>query len=130
MEARALRIVKAPLQPGIAIEARAAGQVHRRLDRRQHRARGQRAGAHDAVGGDRARRLPRCRRARCIDTLPDNESGWLAALRDRYVGRALSRMHARPAYPWTVDELAGNVGLSRSALAQRFTDLQGQPPMQ
>ena len=67
---------------------------------------------------------------RCIDTLPDNESGWLAALRDRYVGRALSRMHARPAYPWTVDELAGNVGLSRSALAQRFTDLLGQPPMQ
>ncbi|QEZ44846.1 AraC family transcriptional regulator [Cupriavidus oxalaticus] len=67
---------------------------------------------------------------RCIDTLPENESGWLAALRDRYVGRALSRMHARPAYPWTVDELAGNVGLSRSALAQRFTDLLGQPPMQ
>lgn len=67
---------------------------------------------------------------RCIDTLPENEKGWLAALRDRYVGRALSQMHAHPAHPWTVDELAGNVGLSRSALAQRFTDLLGQPPMQ
>jgi AraC-like DNA-binding protein len=67
---------------------------------------------------------------RCIDTLPRNEKGWLSAVRDRYVGRALSRLHAYPAYPWTVDELAGNVGLSRSALAQRFTDLLGQPPMQ
>ncbi|RJF96529.1 AraC family transcriptional regulator [Noviherbaspirillum cavernae] len=67
---------------------------------------------------------------RCIDTLPQHEKGWLAGVRDRYVGRALSRLHAQPAHPWTVDELAGNVGLSRSALAQRFTDLLGQPPMQ
>jgi AraC-like DNA-binding protein len=66
----------------------------------------------------------------CIDTLPENEKGWLAALRDRYVGRALSYLHAQPAHPWTVDELAGKVGLSRSAFAQRFTDLLGQPPMQ
>lgn len=67
---------------------------------------------------------------RCIATLPVDEKGWLAALRDRYVGRALSHLHAHPAHPWTVDELASNVGLSRSALAQRFTDLLGQPPMQ
>jgi AraC-like DNA-binding protein len=67
---------------------------------------------------------------RCIDTLPQNERGWLAALRDRYVGRALSCLHTRPAHPWTVDELARSVGLSRSALAQRFTELLGQPPMQ
>lgn len=67
---------------------------------------------------------------RCIDTLPENEKGWLAALRDRYVGRAMSHLHTHPAHPWTVDELAGNVGLSRSALAQRFADLLGQPPMQ
>jgi AraC-like DNA-binding protein len=40
------------------------------------------------------------------------------------------RLHADPAHPWTVDELAGNVGLSRSAFAQRFSDLLGQPPMQ
>jgi AraC family transcriptional regulator, alkane utilization regulator len=67
---------------------------------------------------------------RCIDSLPENEKGWLAALRDRYVGRAMLQLHANPARAWTVDELAGNVGLSRSALAQRFTDLLGQPPMQ
>src|SRR5215468_634556 len=39
-------------------------------------------------------------------------------------------LHARPAHAWTVDELAREVGLSRSALAQRFTDLLGQAPMQ
>ena len=67
---------------------------------------------------------------RCIEALPDDRTGWLAGVRDRFVGRALSMLHARPAYCWTVDELARNVGLSRSALAQRFTDLLGQPPMQ
>jgi AraC-like DNA-binding protein len=51
-------------------------------------------------------------------------------VRDRYVGRALSLLHAQAVHPWTVDELARKVGLSRSALAQRFTDLLGQPPMQ
>lgn len=67
---------------------------------------------------------------RCIETLPERQKGLLAALRDRYVGRALSSLHTHPAHPWTVDELAGKVGLSRSALAQRFSDLLGQPPMQ
>jgi AraC-like DNA-binding protein len=67
---------------------------------------------------------------RCIESLPQHQKGWLAALRDRYVGRAMTRMHADPAYPWTVDELARQVGLSRSALAQRFSELLGQPPMQ
>jgi AraC-like DNA-binding protein len=65
----------------------------------------------------------------CLNAMPENEKGWLAALRDRYVGPALSQLHARPAYPWTVEELARNVGLSRSALAQRFSELLGQPPM-
>jgi AraC-like DNA-binding protein len=67
---------------------------------------------------------------RCIDGLPDDRKGWLAGVRDRFVGRALASMHAQPAYDWTVDELARKVGLSRSALAQRFSDLLGQPPMQ
>jgi AraC-like DNA-binding protein len=67
---------------------------------------------------------------RCIEALPEDRSGWLAGLRDRFVGRALSMLHAQPARAWTVDELARAVGLSRSALAQRFTELLGQPPMQ
>jgi AraC-like DNA-binding protein len=67
---------------------------------------------------------------RCIDGLPADKKGWLAGVRDRFVGRALSMLHAQPARDWTVDELARCAGLSRSALAQRFTDLLGQPPMQ
>ena len=65
-----------------------------------------------------------------MDELPTGKSGWLAALRDRYVGRTLSLLHGQPAYPWTVDALAKKVGLSRSALGQRFTELIGAPPMQ
>lgn len=66
----------------------------------------------------------------CIDSDPEHRQGWLNALRDRYVGRAMLRLHADPARAWTVDELAHDVGLSRSALAQRFSELPGQPPMQ
>jgi transcriptional regulator GlxA family with amidase domain len=62
--------------------------------------------------------------------LAADQKGWLAGLRDRFVGKSLALMHAKPAHPWTVDELAGSVGLSRSALAERFTGLIGAPPMQ
>jgi len=65
-----------------------------------------------------------------MEQLPPGGSGWLAALRDRYVGRTLALLHEQPAHPWTVDELAVKVGLSRSALGQRFNALLGVPPMQ
>lgn len=58
------------------------------------------------------------------------QKGWLAALRDPYVGKALTLLHTRPGYAWTVDELAREVALSRSALAERFTNLIGEPPIQ
>ena len=67
---------------------------------------------------------------RYVELLPEGQRGWVAGLGDRFVGRALALMHERPGHEWTVDELAERVGLSRSALAQRFTDFIGQPPMQ
>ena len=67
---------------------------------------------------------------RYIELLPEQQTGWLAGLRDRYVGRALAVMHEDPGRDWTVQDLAERVGLSRSSLAQRFTDFIGQPPMQ
>ena len=67
---------------------------------------------------------------RFIEGLPADQTGWLAGLRDRFVGKTLALIHSKPAHPWTVEELAGRVGLSRSALAERFTGLIGQPPMQ
>jgi AraC family transcriptional regulator, alkane utilization regulator len=57
------------------------------------------------------------------------KSGWLAALRDPQVGKALRLLHASPARSWTVDALAHEVAVSRSALAQRFTRITGQSPM-
>lgn len=67
---------------------------------------------------------------RYIESLPADQAGWLAGLRDRFVGKTLALIHSRPAHAWTVEELTGAVGLSRSALAERFAGLVGQPPMQ
>jgi transcriptional regulator GlxA family with amidase domain len=67
---------------------------------------------------------------RYLDSLPADATGWLAGLRDRFVGKALNLMHERPAHAWTVDDLATEVGLSRSALHERFMKFLGLPPMQ
>jgi AraC-like DNA-binding protein len=64
-----------------------------------------------------------------IESLPAEQTGWFAGLRDPFVGRALQRLHAEPARDWTVDELGRAVGLSRSALVDRFHTLLGVPPM-
>lgn len=66
---------------------------------------------------------------RYLDTLAAGQTGWLAGLRDPLVGHALARLHDRPTDPWTLERLAKDVGTSRSALADRFTHLVGQPPM-
>jgi len=67
---------------------------------------------------------------RYAETLPPEGKGWLAGARDAHVGRALALMHAEPGKAWTVDELARAAAISRSALADRFTALVGEPPMQ
>jgi AraC-like DNA-binding protein len=66
---------------------------------------------------------------RYAESLPEGKTGWLAGLRDTHVARALALIHRDIARPWTVDELGRNVGLSRSALADRFIRLIGAPPM-
>jgi AraC-like DNA-binding protein len=66
---------------------------------------------------------------RYLATLPPDQRGWLAGLRDEQVGRALGRLHDRPAHPWSLDELARAVGVSRSVLAERFAQFVGLPPM-
>ncbi len=64
-----------------------------------------------------------------LSALPDDGTGWLAGLRDPVVGRALALLHARPAHPWTLDGLARAAAVSRSALAERFAALVGEPPI-
>ncbi|HET7842485.1 MAG TPA: AraC family transcriptional regulator, partial [Terriglobia bacterium] len=64
-----------------------------------------------------------------MEDLPSNQKGWLAGLKDPSVNRAITLLHAQPARAWTVDDLARDAGVSRSALAERFTDLIGESPM-
>ena len=67
---------------------------------------------------------------RYVERLPETSAGWLAGLRDRHVSKALALIHEDPARAWTVEALADDVALSRSAFYERFTELIGQPPMQ
>lgn len=60
---------------------------------------------------------------------PPGRTGWLAAVQDRVVGAALQALHAQPARPWTVEDLAREAGTSRTVLAERFQQLVGSPPM-
>jgi AraC-like DNA-binding protein len=64
-----------------------------------------------------------------IEALPGNATGWLAALRDPSLSRALSALHLQPARTWTAEELAREACLSRSAFAERFTSAVGLPPV-
>ena len=66
---------------------------------------------------------------RYINALPTEETGWLAGVRDEAVGKALALLHKEPAEPWTIAELAKQVGLSRTRLADRFTHFLGESPM-
>lgn len=67
---------------------------------------------------------------RYISQMSEGNTGWFAGLRDRIVGRCLALMHEKPAFPWTLENLARDVGTSRSVLAERFTHYVGQPPIQ
>jgi AraC-like DNA-binding protein len=66
---------------------------------------------------------------RYLATVSPAQRGWLAGLRDPMIGRALALLHGRLAHPWTAEDLAREIGLSRSAFAERFTSLVGEPPM-
>ena len=64
-----------------------------------------------------------------LESDPAAQSGWLGALRDPQIGRAISLIHREPGRPWTVASLADQIPMSRSAFAARFTELVGEPAM-
>jgi AraC-like DNA-binding protein len=66
---------------------------------------------------------------RYINTLPPDQTGWLAGVRDPIIGQALALLHKEPAHPWTVSNLARRIGLSRTRLADRFRHFLGDSPM-
>lgn len=66
---------------------------------------------------------------RHMEDLPDTALGWLTALRDPQIGRAIRLIHEDPAYPWTLATLAKAVGVSRTMLVERFSQKTGVAPM-
>lgn len=66
---------------------------------------------------------------RYIALLPQEQTGWLAGIRDPEVGKALALLHRQPAHPWTIAALANEVGISRSVLAERFRRYLSETPI-
>ena len=64
-----------------------------------------------------------------VESDPAARDGWVGALQDPQVGRALAAVHHSPEGPWSVAGLAREASMSRSAFAARFTELVGEPPM-
>ena len=60
---------------------------------------------------------------------PAAQTGWLGALQDKQIGYAIALVHREPARPWTIESLANEVAMSRSAFAARFSELVGEPAM-
>lgn len=56
-------------------------------------------------------------------------NGWLRALSDPQIGRALAMIHEHPGAPWSVESLAAEVAMSRSAFSARFSELVEEPPL-
>jgi AraC-like DNA-binding protein len=65
-----------------------------------------------------------------IERDPAAQTGWLGALQDRQIGRAIGLIHRDPARDWSLVSLAEAAAMSRSAFAARFTALVGEPAMQ
>jgi AraC-like DNA-binding protein len=65
-----------------------------------------------------------------LETDAAARTGWLGALQDRQIGRALALIHREPSRAWTVASLADELAMSRSAFAARFTELVDEPVMQ
>jgi len=57
-------------------------------------------------------------------------TGWLGALREPQIGAAITAVHREPGRPWTVEAMAREAAMSRSAFSARFTQVVGEPAMQ
>lgn len=64
-----------------------------------------------------------------LATAPAIDSGWIAALSDPILAPAMAKLHAAPHLPWTVEQLATTVAVSRSVLDERFRRVLGRPPI-
>ena len=65
-----------------------------------------------------------------IDRADDGGNGWLRAIRNPRLGRAIARVHRDPALDWSVETLAEVAGMSRSGFSAQFREMTGEAPMQ
>ena len=65
-----------------------------------------------------------------IERVREETQGWIAALHDRHIGKAMALMHRQPEHDWRVESLAREVGMSRSGFSARFTSMVGEPVLQ
>lgn len=65
----------------------------------------------------------------CMEGLSEGDLGWLAGLKNPQIGAALGWIHQKPEAPWTVASLAEKIGMSRSAFAEKFSKMVGEPPL-
>jgi AraC-like DNA-binding protein len=66
---------------------------------------------------------------RYINSLPPDQTGWLAGARDPVIGQVLAHIHKDPARDWTISGLARTVGVSRTRFVERFRHFIGESPM-
>jgi len=66
---------------------------------------------------------------RYMEQLPAEQTGWLAAARDKIVGAAIAAIHRTPDRQWTLESLAKEAATSRSVLTERFASFLGEPPL-
>src|SRR5262249_59191954 len=64
-----------------------------------------------------------------VEEQPQDQGGWLGALRDPQIGAAIGLIHREPQRNWSVSELAREVAMSRSIFAAKFSSLVGEPPL-
>lgn len=57
------------------------------------------------------------------------DTGWLGALADPRISRALKTIHDEPFRKWSVADLANAAGMSRSSFAERFSSLVKEAPL-
>jgi AraC-like DNA-binding protein len=119
------------LMPAVLLVRRAAstdGTLPVLLDTLSDEVLGQRIGAATVMTRLADVVVARVIRAWAEERSGDDATGWLAAIRDPRIGRALAAIHRQPGHPWSIEGLAEVAATSRSGFSERFTALMGMSP--
>lgn len=65
-----------------------------------------------------------------IESKDDSELGWIGALEDSRISKAIDLVHEQPSRHWNLDELSAEVGMSKTSFTVEFKRLVGNSPME